>query len=173
MGGVTAAGCCTSMQRADTIARAMRLQNRVHAEPAMQSAASQVGAELLPIFPEEVYDCGSSFPWTSDCIQWNWTGGDARLVDPRGRMHYALPIHVPDGYYARLAFNGNDMILLVPKVTRREVDRRTQCECDGQPRSKPPGPLRVVFIVEGGAPSIIPQVEVPVTEDYVAFDCKN
>jgi len=65
------------------------------------------------------------------------------------------------------------MILLVPKVTRREVDRRTQCECDGQPRSKPPGPLRVVFIVEGGAPSIIPQVEVPVTEDYVAFDCKN
>jgi len=27
--------------------------------------------------------------------------------------------------------------------------------------------------VEGGAPSIIPQVEVPVTEDYVAFDCKN
>ena len=164
------------MRRADTIARAMRLQNRVHAEPAMQSAADQIGAELLPIFPEEVYDCdlpGSSFRWTSDCIQWNWTAGGVRLVDARGQMHSALPIHVPDGYYARLARRDNDLILLVPKVTRREVDRRTQCECDGLPRSKPRGPLRVVFIVEGGAPSTIPQVEVPVTDDYVAFDCKN
>ncbi|HXU03049.1 MAG TPA: hypothetical protein VN903_18915 [Polyangia bacterium] len=173
--GVAAGGCCTSLQRANTIEREMKLQNRLRAEPAMLSAAGEIGAELLSIFPEEFPDCdrlGQSFPHARDCIQWN-TSAYGKLVDARGVTHEVVPIHVPDWTYARLARRNNDLILLVPKVTRREVDRRTPCECDKVPRTAPPGSTRVVFMMREGGRLLSAQVEVPVTEDYVTLDCKG
>ena len=170
------AGCCTSMGRANRIEREMRLQNRQRAEPAMQAAARQVGAELLPVFPEEVYDCDlPGWPTPGgNCIAYNPTYNPlAKLVDAHGTVHQALAVRVfPDWYYARLARRGDDLFLLVPKLTRRQVDRQTQCECDGMPRDIPPVQPRVVFVVEGTPKMPAQEIEVPVTADYVAFDCK-
>ena len=173
---VGVAGCCTAMGRANRIERDMRLQNRQRAESAMQAAARAVGAELLPVLPEEVYDCDlPGWPTPSgNCIAYNPTYNPlAKLLDARGTVHQAVAVRgFPNWYYARLARRGDDLFLLVPKLTRHQVDRRTQCECDGMPRVLPPAPPRVVFIVEGTPKAPAQEIEVPVTADYVAFDCK-
>jgi hypothetical protein len=164
------------MGRANRIDHEMKVQNRLRAEPAMQAAARAVGAELLPVLPEEVYDCNLPnwpLPPGSDCIAYNPTYSPlAKLLDARGAVHQAVPIQVEDWYYARLARRGDDLFLLVPKVTHHEVDRRKQCECDGMPRIGPPERPRVVFIVEGTPRATLWKVEVPVTEDYVGVECK-
>jgi hypothetical protein len=164
------------MPRASKIARQMRQQNRLNAEPAMQSAARQVGAELLPVLPEEVVDCDMPhwpIPPGHDCIKWNPAYSPfAKLLDASGSVHNALPIETRDWYYARLARRGDDLFVLVPKVTRRQVDKADQCQCDGMPRVQPPGAPRVVFVVEGTPKTPAQEIEVPVTEDYVNFQCR-
>jgi hypothetical protein len=164
------------MGRANRIERDMRLQNRQRAEPAMQAAARKVGAELLPVLPEEVYDCDLRWPMPpgSNCIAYNPTYNPlAKLLDAHGTVHAAVAVRgFPDWYYARLARRGDDLFLLVPTLTRREVDRQTQCECDGMPRDIAPVKPRVVFVVEGTPKTPAQEIEVPVTADYVAFDCK-
>jgi len=171
--GIT--GCCTSMGRANKIEREMRLQNRQRAEPAMQAAARQVGAELLPVLPEEVYDCDlHRWHMPAACVAYNPTYNRfAKLLDAHGTVHQALAVgRFPNWYYARLARRGDDLFLLVPKLTRHQVDRQTQCECDGMPRDMAPVQPLVVFVVEGTPRPAVQEIEVPVTADYVAFDCK-
>ena len=164
------------MSRASSIAGETRAQNRLRAEPAMQAAARQVGAVLLPVFPEEVFDCDMPdwrLPPGSDCVKWNPNFSPVtELLDARGGLHPVLPVDTPDWYYARLARRGDDLFLLVPKVIRRQVDRREECECGAMPQPIPPMRPRVVFVVDG-TPKTPPQrIEVPVTEDYVNFQCR-
>src|SRR5262245_48593747 len=99
----------------------------------MRIAAGQVGAELLPVFPEEVHDCdlpGWPTPPGGHCVAYNPEyNGLVRLVDGRGTAHQAVAVRGLLGwYYARLARRGDDLVLLVPKLTSRQVDRQTQCE---------------------------------------------
>lgn len=170
------AGCCTSDRRAAEIVSHMQTLTRVRAEPAMLSAAGRLGAELLPEFPREIYDCDMPgrprLEPQIDCAV--WAPSDTGLLTMRlagGKTRTVVPIKVHTWYYARLARRGDQLFLLVPKLTRRQVDQRTQCECDDGNYGIAPVHPRPVFVVEGTPNSNLQEVEVPVTEDYVVFGC--
>lgn len=147
----------------------------------MKLAAGQVGAQLLPALPEEVLDCDDPRQPAlarrgSDCLEWN--PRYSRLLplrDARGALHQALVIDLPDWswIYARLARRGDDLILLVPKVTRgRQLDHVKQCACGAMSTLDPLSKPRVVFAVDGLPEAVnVRTLEVPVTVDYVRFEC--
>lgn len=176
-GAGTLAGCCISDRHASEISGHVQTLTRVHAEPAMRDAAHRLGAELLPVFPEEVYECdlaGSWVPRGADCVMWE--PNDRGLIavrDLHGTVRRALPIQVQDWLYARLARRGDDLILLVPKLTRREVDRRTICGCYVEMQVGAPVKPLVVFVVDGAPKTAVQEVEVPVTVETVGFKCGN
>jgi hypothetical protein len=196
--GALAGGCrlsqqCLSRPQVDTVQEELRSRNRARAEPAVRAAVKDRAAELLPVEanavrlpppcallgageePDSMY-AGHDPAWTCQVEPLSWAldapDGDLfHLKDGQGKLWLALTVSRSDLPYARLARRGSTVFFLRPRMSRRKVGDRTECECDGMPR--PVQPEIGVFVIED-VPSVkIEMVDVPMTEDIVDWGCKN
>jgi hypothetical protein len=93
------------------------------------------------------------------------------LKDGQGKIWLAVTVSQSHLSYARLAQRGSAVFFLRPRMSRRKVGDRTECECNGMPR--PLHPEIGVFVIED-VPSVkIEMVDIPMTEDFVDWGCKN
>jgi len=172
-------GCgCASWQKSATANRDLHRQNIARAEPAMRRAAALFGATLVSVPPQEIVDapCDSlvapDLPPDANCISWQSEDGRLfRFHDAHGGKHLVIPVHSPSWIYARVARNGNHLVLLLPKVRQRKVSEGTRCECSGM--AAPEFVTSYGFVFDDFQPDRLDVVEVPMTEDYIAWGCKE
>lgn len=107
------------------------------------------------------------------CEPWWALAGSpvGRVEAPDGEWHQVIPVG-DDGSqaYARVARRGDTLFVLTPRIQRRAVDTGTACECDA-------GPIIVVrtyraFLLDDLPVKKVERVVVPVTEDYIDWECK-
>jgi hypothetical protein len=170
-------GCgCASWQKWATVNRDLHRQNSARAEPAMRRAAARFGATLTSVAPRAIVDapCDSlvapDIPPEANCISWQSADGRLfRFHDAGGRKHLVIPLDSPSWSYARVARNGNHVVLLVPKVHPHKVGNGTRCQCSDTHYPEPVS--RYGFVFDDFEPDGLDVVEVPMTEDYVAWWC--
>ena len=192
-----AAGCgCLSSQQVSAKERELRSRNHARVESGMLAAAQRQGAILLSIEPQSIAhrlpcvegtDEATPVPeealhniclWTQSQIpgcQQGARDGRSFLIRNRGeRPKLVIPIREVDGAaYARLARRGNELIVLLPRLTsQRQVGTVTECECDGMPRVQCQSTFG--FVVDD-VPAGLEIVEdrVPMIEDYLWRICKT
>jgi hypothetical protein len=172
-----ACGCaCVERTRAQGISRQLHLQSIERSTRAMSDAARRQGAALLPERVETwsvPWMCPTETPESGPCEPW-WAGAAApmeRVVDSEGKPHVVVPV-ANDGTdeYIRLARRGKTLLLLVPRLSHRVVGERSACECDAGLVSIPP--TYRAFVLDDVGFSKLERVSVPVTEDYIHWECK-
>jgi hypothetical protein len=146
----------------------------------MRAAAASIGAELLPARAQTVYlyDCqGTVLPEhrrqvDAGCLTGVSADGKAlRFVDVDGKKKLAIRVAEEALRYARLARRGSAFVILNPVVWRREIGKKTACECDAG--------LRVIFdfqysafVTDDVANFEVRELAVDVREDFVDWECK-
>jgi len=182
-------GCCTSLRRAKEINAELREQNIARTEPAMHSAAQHQAATLLKDRPQGLWFtplCDGTPDSTLRAHHYcviqsepviSVTGGLGdvyQLLDQEGKRRIAITIG-EELRGARLAKRGNTLFLLKPALTFHQVDRRTQCQCEGGPVLVSMSgfvDLGLAFVLDDQPRAEIQTISVPVVDDYVAWDCK-
>jgi hypothetical protein len=172
-------GCCTDRTEARNIRHAAMLDTRARAEPTMRAAAQRLGAELLPVLPQARFEFpfarelpGLPRPEESEDRGLQLLSDDphvVRLHDGQGAARIALLFHHNAWYYARLARRGEKLYILLPQLTDRIVDERTQCDCYDGPTGEDPA---VVFVVDDIQEVEVHEVQVPLTVEVVRWRCK-
>jgi hypothetical protein len=187
-----AAGCgCVSLQDATTRNQALEEDNRSRSEPAMQRAATALGAVMLPAVvgsgatprpcAESKPDAEGHYPPilaydqtapSADvrCVEpVDATGRILRFIEHRTQARLLVPVDAPHSEYARLAWRGRTLYVLLPEVTREKVDQEEQCECDSWPR------VEVSMLTGFWIPERdyyeVREVKVPITVEYVDWHC--
>ncbi|HEY0469989.1 MAG TPA: hypothetical protein VGC79_37640 [Polyangiaceae bacterium] len=147
------------------------LRNRANAEPTMKAAAQRVGAVLLSAEAEAFETsplCGLS---SNPCLdEVEFKGSFSRVRDARGEARLAIWVPVELRRYARLARRSDQLFLLMPRVSRRVIDQKTCCECDGMLRAA--GRVQAGFLVDEVPGVQLVTVDVPVTVDRYQWKCK-
>lgn len=190
---VLATGCgCLSGTEALAKQNALEAANVRNAEPALRAAAEALGATLLPMRPREM-----PTPLTcpgADSAPVPRVGSDSREFcaararelrgcaepAPDGRSFryrheevgtlLAIPVRGEGATYAGLARRGRRLFLLMPRVSPRKVASATRCHCGGMPTVTCPS--EVVFMLEEIPGVEIEEVTVPMTQDYIDWDCE-
>jgi hypothetical protein len=170
-------GCgCASYAKFAAANRDLSNENFARSEPAMRRAAARFRATLTDAEPVIVDDvpCESlilpNIPPEGGCIFWE--AGDGRLFrfqDSRGKRHVGVRLSSPSLPFARLARNGNSLVLLLPKVHRHKVGERTRCQCSAGAYPE----FSYSFVLEDFEPDGLDVVEVTVIEDYIDWRCKE
>ena len=165
-------GCgCVTTEAASAMDEQLLLRNLANAEPTMKAAAQRVGAVLLSAEAEAFETsplCGLS---SSPCLdEVEFKGSLSRVRDAQGEARLAIWVPVELRRYARLARRSDQLFLLMPRVSRRVLDQKTCCECDGMLRAA--GRVQAGFLVDEVPGVQLVTVDVPVTVDRYKWKCK-
>jgi hypothetical protein len=185
--GLILGGCgCVALRDAQSRDAALERQNRERTVPAMQRAAAGLNAVLLEgnfTSGRTPRPCPTAAAGPTLTFDENAPTSDVECIepaDPTGRLYRIIThqsekrlfvtVTAPYAEYARLALRGRTLYVLTPDVTRRKIDDGEKCACDGMPH---PVEKRITgFPVAALDQYEVVDVKVPVTFDYVEWQCR-
>lgn len=190
---VVASCGCLSTYEVSVRESALMNENRAKAEPAMLAAARAHGANLLPIYPEKVVfrlpcldgsdELRPSYVASSHdfCVQMQKDIPGCQEPGPHGTIIFrhsgdkarlVIPFRALSGWeYARLARQGDKLLVLMPDVEIHEDGSVTECECDGMPRADCPSSYAFV-IDELISVEALEKLSVPISVEELLVKCK-